>query len=233
MIWVNCCHKEKNTSTKDILLQYHNLVDVSPFEILSTMTGFELIFIEIQDSQSNGFKLLRTIKQRFPDVKIVIVYHDLDAELAVSALRAGAEDILSSNTIRQKVDACLTRLHTHDDNMINVEDISQRELSILPALTIIDKDISAPLREEELASACQFSSTYFSRLFHNIMGVTLKQYIIKKRLDLACGLLSSDQEKISAVASSAGFKDVSYFSRVFKKHIGCSPGEFRASRQKK
>lgn len=130
------------------------------------------------------------------------------------------------NSNRQQLDECFTRLHTHT---INVESsgYEQRELSIKPALIIIDQNISAPLREEDLANACQYSPTYFSRLFHNVMGVTLKQYIIKKRLDLACGLLTSDREKISSVATSAGFKDVSYFSRVFKKHIGCSPGEFR------
>lgn len=58
------------------------------------------------------------------------------------------------------------------------------------------------------------------------MGVTLKQYIIKKRLDMACGLLSADKEKIAVIALTTGFKDVSYFSRVFKKHLGCSQENF-------
>ncbi|SKC32296.1 Transcriptional activator FeaR [Photobacterium piscicola] len=232
MIWVNCCHKEKYTSVKNNLVKYHNVLEISPYELLLTMTGYELIFIEIENSQSNGFKLLRIIKQHYPIVKIVIVYHDLDSELAIVALRAGAEDILVASANRQKIDSCLSRLHTHKEEIVIDDDISQRERSILPALSIIDNDISAPLREEELAKACDFSATYFSRLFHTTMGVTLKQYIIQKRLDLACGLLSSDHEKIASVATSAGFKDVSYFSRVFKKHIGCSPGKFRSNNYK-
>ena len=61
MIWVNCCHKEKYTSVKNNLVKYHNVLEISPYELLLTMTGYELIFIEIENSQSNGFKLLRII----------------------------------------------------------------------------------------------------------------------------------------------------------------------------
>jgi AraC-like DNA-binding protein len=81
--------------------------------------------------------------------------------------------------------------------------------------------------ECHVAKACQYSPTYFSRLFHSVMGKTLKQYIIQKRLNLACGLLVSERDKISNIASASGFNDVSYFSRVFKKYMGCSPGEYR------
>jgi AraC-like DNA-binding protein len=226
VIWVSCNHHNKHIEAKENLKHFHSVVDVSPFELLSTMTGHELIFLEVKNSSSEGFELLRAVKQRYATTKVVIVYHELDADLALNVLRAGGDDVISVNSNRQQLDECFTRLHTHT---VNVESgaYEQRELSIKPALIIIDQNISAPLREEDLANACQYSPTYFSRLFHNVMGVTLKQYIIKKRLDLACGLLTSDREKISSVATSAGFKDVSYFSRVFKKHIGCSPGEFR------
>ncbi len=46
---------------------------------------------------------LRIIKQRYPTVKIVIVYHELDSELAIVALRAGAEDILIASANRQNL----------------------------------------------------------------------------------------------------------------------------------
>lgn len=227
MIWVSCSHHDKTAEARENLKQSHNVVDVSPFELLSTMTGQELIFLEVVDSSSEGFELLRSIKSRFTQAKVVVVYHSLDANLALNVLRAGGEDVLPANATRQELDECFSRLHTHQVESEADTGFEHRELSIRPALKIIDENISAPLREEDLANACHYSPTYFSRLFHSIMGVTLKQYIIKKRLDLACGLLSSDREKISQIANSAGFKDVSYFSRVFKKHMGCSPGEFR------
>ena len=227
MIWVSCSHFDKVAEAKENLKMSHDVVDVSPFELLSTMTGQELIFLEVIDSTSNGFELLQSVKSRFPQTKVVVVYHSLDADLALNVLRAGGEDVIAANATKQEIDACFSRLHTHNVVAEPVQGFEQRELSIRPALKIIDENISSPLREEDLANACHYSPTYFSRLFHNVMGVTLKQYIIKKRLDLACGLLSSDREKISQIAHSAGFKDVSYFSRVFKKHMGCSPGEFR------
>ncbi len=165
MIWVNCCYKEKYTSVKNNLVKYHNVLEVSPYELLLTMTGYELIFIEIENSQSNGFKLLRIIKQRYPTVKIVIVYHELDSELAIVALRAGAEDILVASANRQKLDSCLSRLHTHKEDIVIDDDISQRERSIFWQLSIIDNDISAPLREEGLLKPVIFQQHIFPVYF--------------------------------------------------------------------
>ncbi|GAB6262440.1 AraC family transcriptional regulator [Photobacterium sp. CCB-ST2H9] len=227
MIWVSSSHHDKQVEAKENLKLSHKVVEISPYELLSSMTGQELVFLEVIDSTSEGFELLRAVKTRFPAAKVVVVYHNLDGNLALNVLRAGGEDVLPANASRQELEECFSRLHTHNIEADIEPGFENREMSIRPALKIIDENLSSPLREEDLANACQYSPTYFSRLFHSIMGVTLKQYIIKKRLDLACGLLSSDREKISQIANSAGFKDVSYFSRVFKKHMGCSPGEFR------
>ncbi|OAN18789.1 AraC family transcriptional regulator [Photobacterium jeanii] len=232
MIWVSCYQQDKPVPARENLKASHSVVDVSPFELLSTMTGHELIFLEIYNSSSEGFELLRAVKNRFTSAKIVVVYHKLDADLALNVLRAGGEDVIGADANRQELDECFSRIHTHSISIDTSANFESREVAIRPALKIIDENISAPLREEDLANACQYSPTYFSRLFHSIMGVTLKQYIIKKRLDLACGLLRSDREKIATIANSTGFKDVSYFSRVFKKHIGCSPGEFRMRQNK-
>ena len=230
VIWVTSCSQCGLSKAKSNLLQSHRVLDVSPYEVLSMMTGKELIFLEVKNAESDGFQLLRTIKQRFPDVKVVVVYHELDSELALTVLRAGGDDLISVTATTKDLDESFMRLNghqiTHSTTSIVLE---HRESSILPALKLIDENLSAPLREDDLAQACQYSPTYFSRLFHNIMGQTLKQYIIHKRLDLACGLLVSDREKISNIAAAAGFNDVSYFSRVFKKYMGCSPGEYRLS----
>ena len=66
MIWVSCCHQDKQTEAKENLKLFHSVVDVSPFELLSTMTGHELIFLEVVNSSSEGFELLQAVKNRFP-----------------------------------------------------------------------------------------------------------------------------------------------------------------------
>ncbi|SPY29461.1 response regulator [Photobacterium damselae] len=71
------------------------------------MTGKELVFLEIKDSSSDGFTLLKAIRNRYPSTKVIVVYHKLDSELALNVLRAGGEDILPASSNRQQLESCL------------------------------------------------------------------------------------------------------------------------------
>jgi AraC-like DNA-binding protein len=100
--------------------------------------------------------------------------------------------------------------------------------AIRPALDYIANNMSKTIKEEELASYCHYSVTYFSRLFRRLMGESCWSYIMNERVKLACRLLLKDRQvKIISVAYQCGFKDVSYFSRVFKKHMSLSPTAYR------
>ncbi len=227
MIWVSCCSQNTAPKVKSHLMSQHSVSEVSPYEVLSVLSHQDLVFLEVKNAASEGFELLLVIKQRFPSVKVIVVYHDLDAALALTVLRNGGDDVLSAHATPQDLEECFARLASYRVQRPANVILDHKESSLLPALKLIDEQLSSPLREEELAKACQYSPTYFSRLFHSVMGKTLKQYIIQKRLSLACGLLVSERDKISNIASASGFNDVSYFSRVFKKYMGCSPGEYR------
>lgn len=227
MIWVSCCSQKTTPKIKAHLMSQHPVSEVSPYEVLSVLTHQELVFLEVKNAASDGFELLLVIKQRFPMVKVIVVYHDLDAALALTVLRNGGDDVLSAHSTPSDLEECFARLASYRVQRPASVVLEHKESSLLPALKLIDEQLSSPLREEDLAKACKYSPTYFSRLFHSVMGQTLKQYIIQKRLKLACGLLVSDRDKISNIATASGFNDVSYFSRVFKKYMGCSPGEYR------
>jgi AraC-like DNA-binding protein len=59
--------------------------------------------------------------------------------------------------------------------------------------------------------------------------MTLTEYINAKRLHQACSLLGSSDLRVQQVAYTCGFLDVNYFSRLFKRHYGQTPGEYRSS----
>ncbi len=67
------------------------------------------------------------------------------------------------------------------------------------------------------------NQTYLRKMFKSEMDMTLTEYITQYRMQKAKALLTSTDEKLSSIAESVGYKDVSYFSNVFKKYYGVSP----------
>ncbi|AIW17935.1 helix-turn-helix transcriptional regulator [Vibrio coralliilyticus] len=108
--------------------------------------------------------------------------------------------------------------------------VEQKHISkdLVEILRYIDKNLSRTIREEDIAEYCHYSVTYFSKFFHKSFGVSFRDYLTLKRINLAKQLLSGKRkEKISFIAFQCGYNDVSYFSRIFKKKTGLSPAIYR------
>jgi AraC-like DNA-binding protein len=71
------------------------------------------------------------------------------------------------------------------------------------------------------------SPSHFRRLFHERFGCAPRQYLLRRRLEHAAGLLRTGNESIQAIASSVGFCDVYYFTRQFSKQLHLPPARYR------
>jgi Response regulator containing CheY-like receiver domain and AraC-type DNA-binding domain len=84
------------------------------------------------------------------------------------------------------------------------------------------------LNLQALADRSGVSPAYMSKMFREVMGRPITQYLNELRLEKArLMLLGQPEVKISAVAEECGFNDYPYFSKVFKKHYGISPLEYK------
>lgn len=93
-------------------------------------------------------------------------------------------------------------------------------------LSYIEEHIDEELSLEELADVLYVSKYHIAHLCKDKLGMSIHQYIMKKRLALCKEALLSN-ESISKVYSSFGFGDYSNFYRAFKKEYGISPKEFK------
>lgn len=84
----------------------------------------------------------------------------------------------------------------------------------------------------ELARECGLSSGYFTRAFRQTTGVTPHQWLIRKRVERARGLLLGNGLGLADIALVCGFVDQSHFTRVFAKFEGDSPGRWRQRNRK-
>lgn len=106
----------------------------------------------------------------------------------------------------------------------------QQKSRINDVLYFIHKDISNELLAKELASIAAYSEQHFHRLFKNIVGESVHQYIRRTRMEFAANQLMFDvKSSILNIATKSGFSSVSSFSRAFKSTFNMSPGQWRSN----
>ena len=102
------------------------------------------------------------------------------------------------------------------------------DLDITPALLYVSENIQTEIREEEAAALCHYSVTYFSKIFRKKVGMCFRDYVTHQRIGMAKRMLTlNEHTKIAYIAYLCGYQDVSYFSRMFKKKTGSTPGAYR------
>lgn len=82
---------------------------------------------------------------------------------------------------------------------------------------------------KDVADTVGLSPYYASRIFKEEMGDTIMEYATKARVNEAKYLLSNPKYRIDEIAAQLGYADPSYFGRVFKRHVGVSPRQYRMS----
>jgi AraC-like DNA-binding protein len=83
------------------------------------------------------------------------------------------------------------------------------------------------IKVSEIAEHFGYNKKYISSLFSSIAGLTLKQYIMQEKIELAKYLLCDTNSNISEIAYQSGFNDSHNFMKIFKKIVGLTPTQYR------
>ena len=105
---------------------------------------------------------------------------------------------------------------------------SRDPAAILRAKDWIETHYHEALTLSDLAKAAHISSWHLSRRFHRATGMTLTEFIARKRIAHVRRLLAAPQATITETAFAVGFRSISQFNRTFHRLVGHSPTKFRA-----
>jgi YesN/AraC family two-component response regulator len=112
-----------------------------------------------------------------------------------------------------------------------IEELKQKNENIPLKLKKAREYIRAHYHENiSLKSVAEYlyvSEAYISRLFTKEMGESFINYVTHLRIEKAKELLKNSDLSINEISERVGYYNQEHFSRVFKKHEGCSPNKYR------
>jgi signal transduction histidine kinase/DNA-binding response OmpR family regulator len=206
----------------------------------------DLIITDVMMPEKNGYEVCQTLKNdlRTSHIPIVMLTAKADFDSKIEGLEKGADAYLFKPFEKDELLVRLRKLlqlrkqlqELYSKGIINIEipeKASALENKFLEDITnLIEEQLeNSNLTVPDICQAMQLSHTQLYRKLKAVTGRTPSQFIRRIRLHKAKHLLIHSKLNVSEVAYEVGFNDPNYFSRMFKKEFGNSPGELSEQMQ--
>ncbi len=152
---------------------------------------------------------------------------NVDFELLISGYEKHPLDLIMGaetlTDIRNLMEEYIDKLMEYI-SFIKLNEIRPEIMAIKQYITEhLDEDISL----ERAAKISNISKSYFSSIFKKETGESFTDYVNRKKMEKAKEIILKYDLKAYEVADKVGIADESYFRKLYKKYIGCSPGKFK------
>jgi len=94
----------------------------------------------------------------------------------------------------------------------------------------VDSNLDTTIRNKDLAAVARLCESHFNVAFRKSVGQSPHEYIIRRRMERAQGLMLSTDKGLSEIAGECGFADQPHFTRLFRRVVGESPAAWRRAR---
>ena len=163
-----------------------------------------------------------------------------DLRISIGEIVDAPERILDSLKRARHIRHVLTGQDRHGPVIVGVREFSEdsmdRSAAVITAkarLYLADHFMENSLMLQDVASAVGMSNSRFSTVFAQECGQTFTEYLTWLRLEKAKDLLKGTDQHTYRIAQQVGYNDAHYFSYMFKKQTGMTPGEYRQQNQNK
>lgn len=97
-------------------------------------------------------------------------------------------------------------------------------------LSYVGKNLESAMTLDTIAKELHYSKFYLERTFKKDMGISLYQYIRRRRLNEAAEKLGNTDRPVIEIALEAGYLSQQAFAQAFRDEYGCTPLEYRKNR---
>ncbi|MCA0755837.1 response regulator [Paenibacillus sp. N4] len=146
----------------------------------------------------------------------------INSNLNEVQLKAGIAEIRGFDHLNDWVSNLLRNVNDRKYLQINAKHKQVVDLMV----DYIHKHYGDELTLERLANEIYLTKNYLNQIFKKAMGDTFNQYLTKVRMEKAKAMLLDGKYLIYEVSERVGYKNIPYFSTLFKKYTGMNPSEF-------
>ena len=201
----------------------------------------DLILADLDEKQAgSGLEFVKQVRRELPEIPVIMVAGSEESEYVQQALKLGVRDVIvksaGEGAFRKLLDRTALELdENREADTGRAADIVQgRHYSglVLKALHIIDRDyMEQDLSLISVADELDVTPQYLSRIIRDQTGDTFVTCLSRRRMKQAMLLLSDPGLRLYQISEKCGYATQHYFSYVFRKMTGMTPGEYRRSVQ--
>lgn len=203
----------------------------------------QLIITDLIMPNKNGFEVCRSLRNNFKTSHIPIIMisgNGDDNQNKIKALEYGASVFIDKpfdvEYLLQQIDTILKNQKELKEKYskriqvdpANVTITSMDEELLVKAMKVIEQNIAnANYSVDDFVSDMNVGRTILYQKIHDIVGMSIKEFILNIRLKRSAYLLEKSDLTVAEVAYQTGFNNAKYFSVCFKKQFEVSPSEMK------
>ncbi|WP_391573705.1 response regulator [Cohnella sp.] len=138
---------------------------------------------------------------------------------------------LIAASMRSAADSLNWLRHMGDKAIGIIADIDQSQSVVDKVKAYIRENLDKDISREDIANSVYLNPDYLTRIFKKETGLSISDYLLHQRLEIAAGLLVNTEMSVSSIAGKIGYANFSHFSRMFKKVMQLNPVEYRSKHQ--
>lgn len=249
LLWIDLSTAETDAQPEELLEDYFDVVVCRRHERVARRLAQddpEVVCFSFDYPDRAGSRLVEEMKRLYSSTPMFITTMQHSEELAVWAFRSRMTDFLVTPLQEDELLRCYgvltdickakraqgNRVMAKSDQVMPASIVSTSgsgDKSLAPALYYVEQHFREKIRCDDVARLCGMSSFRFSRVFKDKYTIAFRDYVVRYRLREAYKMIKDQKATVTDAAFAVGFNDISYFSRMFKRHFEISPSALNNS----